>query len=392
MRKHGEGPQQKVAIERVLDECVTALHEGEETPAGCLARYPAQRDKLEPLLRVAAHLQAAGTLQARPAFRRAAPSRLRERIAAGRPDSRWEQARTHPLRRRWATAVALALAAWLVIGAILVPASAAALPGEPLYRVKRAVEAVQLAVTWSDRGDAALHLAFAERRLGEMDALAGQGRPAAVAQAATRYRESLTAVETLLGRLDRKRDAWLIEAVLVAADADAARLSALAETAPQEARPSVVQALGASQAVWERAREVLEQDTQGQKPTPAPAVTEPPPATRLPSPTPRVEQAPSAETATAGTPTPAATPTRTSPTRTAQPTPPPPTRATATENPASDVRPPSPTPNVVPVATATASPDPADRATPQNIPTPAPSRPVDATVESGDEPVTGESR
>jgi hypothetical protein len=352
--------------------------------------------ELEPLLRVASRLQAAGTLRANPAFRDVSPLRLRRLLAPGPANA--GRARTgglpRPHLRRWATAAALALVAWLIVGTATILASTPALPGEPLYPVKRAAEAVQLAVTWSPRGDARLHLAFAERRIEEMDASIEQERASALARAAAGYRESLGAVQDLLGRLDRQEDAWFVEAVLVAADADAARLSVLAEAAPQEARPAIVQAQAASHAVWTRARQVLESGTHGPQGAatppatlspserPGPTNTAVPHPTRTPSPTPRAGIAPASPASRTPTPPAGETPTRPRPSPTASLTPPPATRPVPTEVPDAEARTPSPTPALAPASTPQPSPDPADRATPQTSPTLAPSRPVTTTVSS----------
>ncbi len=82
------------------------------------------------------------------------------------------------LRRRGTRLVAVALVAAiaLMLGAgSAVAASSDALPGDPLYGFKRAVERVSLALHRDEPGRAALHLQFASNRLGEIEALVAAG-------------------------------------------------------------------------------------------------------------------------------------------------------------------------------------------------------------------------
>ena len=69
-------------------------------------------------------------------------------------------------------AIGLVAAIVLTMGAgSAIAASAGAIPGDPLYGLKRAVERVSLAMHRDPAGRAALHLQFAEERLEEVEAL-----------------------------------------------------------------------------------------------------------------------------------------------------------------------------------------------------------------------------
>ena len=103
----------------------------------------------------------------------------RERLlAAGRAASHGLRSRRRfatllrPVAYRWVAAAAVCLALMTAFlassGAI---ASAASLPGDPFYPVKRAAESVQLALAFAPEQRAALEKAMEERRLAEVRAL-----------------------------------------------------------------------------------------------------------------------------------------------------------------------------------------------------------------------------
>lgn len=83
-------------------------------------------------------------------------------------------ARTRPARGvRARTAVVAGVVAGTVAFAGMSAASENAVPGDPLYGVKRSTERAQLALASSDVGRGHLHLDFARTRLAEARALAG---------------------------------------------------------------------------------------------------------------------------------------------------------------------------------------------------------------------------
>jgi uncharacterized protein DUF5667 len=77
---------------------------------------------------------------------------------------------------RLASAFVLAAMLLVIGGGSAIAASSSALPGDPLYGVKRAVERVSLAMHRDPVGRAALHLQFADVRLHEVSALVLAGK------------------------------------------------------------------------------------------------------------------------------------------------------------------------------------------------------------------------
>jgi len=74
-------------------------------------------------------------------------------------------------RRLLARMLAAVAAAAVIVGVPATLVSAGALPGHPLYPLKRTVEAADLAVHFDPSREAQIHMRIAERRIAELDAL-----------------------------------------------------------------------------------------------------------------------------------------------------------------------------------------------------------------------------
>jgi hypothetical protein len=163
-------------FDAILDRCLADITAGRETVESCLQHYSVQAGQLVALLKTAQQAR----LAPRPAplpvdKRRALESRLLRQASQFRsePVPRLA-ARRAPLRRR---GVVLALASFMVVCLLLgsaVSASAASVPGDLLYPVKRAAEQVRLALT-PELQRADLHLEFARQRLQEVQVLTDRG-------------------------------------------------------------------------------------------------------------------------------------------------------------------------------------------------------------------------
>ena len=167
-----------------LDEGLAALAAGtplDQVTADLTARYPALAADLRELLEVA-QIAGAGAPPPAPPLRAQARSRaaMLGRAAALR----------QPRRRAWGifalpvARLGLTLAVFVggfaagTYGAVV--ASASALPGEPLYAIKRTVENTELLFTGDEHTRNQLEATFTERRIEEVRRLVSAGRPAAV--------------------------------------------------------------------------------------------------------------------------------------------------------------------------------------------------------------------
>lgn len=224
----------KQPLEDILDRAIDRLLAG-ETIEDCLAAYPEAAQELEPLLRTAHAAAGAATIEPRPAF--VAEARYRMRHAMSQP--------RHSQRRAffgmgWRWALTLGALLLLVVTSLMIPASANALPNEPLYPVKRAQEQV---VTLWFRDDAAIagrRLELARRRLEEMESLSHHGRqipPFLV-------RELMDETDLAMQHMERQ---WalrseLAQSLLGLSTLQQGVLAQVAPVAPPEARDSIQQA------------------------------------------------------------------------------------------------------------------------------------------------------
>jgi hypothetical protein len=100
--------------------------------------------------------------------------RIREEIAGRLAEAEAPpKQRGHTVANLAAAAVALVLA----LGGLTLLLSKDALPGDPLYGIKRAGESAALGLTFDEKDKANKHLEFATNRVGELDELTRQASP-----------------------------------------------------------------------------------------------------------------------------------------------------------------------------------------------------------------------
>ena len=196
-----------------LNECLEALSSGQRTLEECLAMYPQEAARLEPLLRTALRLRETlsvveprsefaaaarqrfvvaggqGLMEAlragpRPSFVRAARERFlaaAQRMVVAGQGRGWRASLPQwvgSLYLRPATAALTAvLLLFLGFGGFAVTTSGDALPGDWNYSVKRATENVRLTFAFSEGARRDLKIERAGERLYEIQGLADKGRP-----------------------------------------------------------------------------------------------------------------------------------------------------------------------------------------------------------------------
>jgi hypothetical protein len=177
----GEGPALDDELRRLL---ATVAEVRALAPAGAAANALAPRAEFRAALRERLVLEAGALSAARvPAQRRPG-----EQVADEPPPGR----RVRRARRVLAGALAICLAG----GAGAAVASSSALPGQPLYPVKRGVEHVRLSLAGSDAGRGLTQLDLARTRLDEAEMLlvAGSGGGADGEHQAERERQAQQAL------------------------------------------------------------------------------------------------------------------------------------------------------------------------------------------------------
>jgi hypothetical protein len=263
-----------VDFEQILNSCLDRLQAGESVEA-CLARYPSHADELAPLLTVAAGLRlpdqgpvmSAEGLKAGETRLLARADQLRsQRPARVRrsPRGAWADLLTGTRRLAVASLVVVLLLCG-VLSAGTVSAASTSLPGSPLYPVKRATEVVVSAAAFTPELQARVHLAWAERRLREIEVLIerdGMVDEALLADLDTETEQALAAAEES-GRVGQ------LEAAASHTEHQKAVLERVLQKAPPAAKQGLENALEKSQQGHERARSALER-AKGQGPPATP--------------------------------------------------------------------------------------------------------------------------
>jgi hypothetical protein len=250
-------------FEQVLNSCLDRLQAGDSIQA-CLASYPAHADELAPLLGVAVSLRLPdnGPMMTTEGFE-SGQARLLAHAAglqSRRPaqESRlWRGTWMGLLTGTRRLAVASLAGVLLLCGVLsagTVSAAAGSLPGSPLYPVKRATEAVVSAAAFTPRLQTRVHLAWAERRLREIETLVEQDGAVDEGLLADLEQETqlalLAAEES--GRIQE------LEATAGYFTQQQVGLSRVIERASPAAKPVLMRALQASEQAHERARSALQ--------------------------------------------------------------------------------------------------------------------------------------
>ncbi len=179
-------------LAELLEQGIREVRHGRTTPEEFLARHPAEAETLAPLLRLASHIDA----RAAPAPAPQSRARITARVRAGiEPSAATRQALAR--YRPWLVAAAIAAVAFTGLGGSGL-AARTALPGDPLYGVKRGMERLEPVLRREDAVDR--HIRLSERRLGEVQALAHrrdhQRLPTALAAYEQEYLRLLQAAAT----------------------------------------------------------------------------------------------------------------------------------------------------------------------------------------------------
>jgi len=189
----------------ILIECLAAMEAG-ATVEQLLARYPAYAAQLGEPLRVAVRLRAAANEGPSPAVEQQARAAFLARAAAMRPISPRVSPARWLIRPLVSFVTVLVLVA--VVGSGVFGASAASLPGDPLYGVKRSVENLQLSLARDPTLRVNLEESYTQRRVEELKAVQASKRATTVQFAAP--------VEAMNG------DVWVVGGFTVQVLADTA--------------------------------------------------------------------------------------------------------------------------------------------------------------------------
>lgn len=186
-------------IEIILTNCIQDIRSGRYTLGQCLDRYPARRQELEPLLKMALYIQKPADFRLDPDYKQSAKAQLLQQIRTTKPKKERSISALFsfglPSQMVWARiaiAVAIGVIVISMLGGGTAYASQSSLPGEILYPVKTGTEDVRLRMAGNNTEKADLNLEFARTRLTEMSKLANRNSDK-VGLAVNGYRNNLQA-------------------------------------------------------------------------------------------------------------------------------------------------------------------------------------------------------
>jgi hypothetical protein len=188
-------------IEEAFNACFERLSAGESLDS-CLRDYPQHAVELDLMLRTTYDVKRrAYPIQPRPEFKYWARVRLQgvQDYSSRHP----VQPKPSPfnLRRNLAISMA-ALLVFVIASSGTVAASSGAMPDEPLYGVKLAVEQAQVTFALSDVDRAEVYAHLAEKRAGEIVAMARQGKIDQMATATTKLDYQLEQAEHFISKYE----------------------------------------------------------------------------------------------------------------------------------------------------------------------------------------------
>ena len=248
--------------ERALANCLKAIEEGKLTLEECRQLYPGQWTELQRLLILAETLRQAPRVSPSLAFRRHARQQMLHRISLEQPRRQETKATTAPrglkplfifreLRPslQWVFIFLVILS--MVTGVGVASASGDILPGDLLYPVESGIENIQLLMTHDPSRKAELQIELAQERVGEMKQLAQESRFEDISQAVMHYETHLDGANISLRELVLKGDQRAGEIGAIFEEAllyDSLILTGIQQSIPEEIRPHIEAAIGATRA------------------------------------------------------------------------------------------------------------------------------------------------
>lgn len=235
-------------FERKLDAALEMMQQGSLEEALAQLRGSEEAAQGEALLRLAHELPQGSTLDPSDLYIRNAKARLLNQV----PQHIKKAPRSHKAvrpGRRYMRRPAFVLASLAVIfvlglsGIWATTASAAALPGDVLYPLKLAGEEVDLALSFTAEGDAALLVEQATERLSEVQALIEAGRPEQVGATLQAYGRTLARLDKRAPELSAGGAERPLLAVLAALQRQSEHLNALQQKLPPQAQAQVGEAI-----------------------------------------------------------------------------------------------------------------------------------------------------
>ncbi len=197
-----------IRIEEAYNDCFERMLSGEPLES-CLSSYPEYASELHAMLHTAYDIKRkAYPIQPRPEFKYWARVRLQNTMYYPDPTRAEIKPRSisFSLRRNLAVSMA-ALLVFIIASTGAVAASSDAMPDEPLYGVKLAVEQAQVMLAPSDLDKTEIYARMAEKRAQEIAVMAVKGNNEKVVATAQIMNRQLQQLEANLAKMEQEEAA-----------------------------------------------------------------------------------------------------------------------------------------------------------------------------------------
>jgi hypothetical protein len=269
-------------IDTILEQCLEAIQNGTMSVEQCLQAYPEYQEELEPLLNLTHRLLEARELKVSPEFRLAALGRFKarsnisrpvkaspwpiqtkpvEQLKAGSPAAR-PAASSQPRQASWSLSFSISLVVVFCLALLTAGVGLAAqgsLPGGAFYPVKLAMEKATLTMAGSEVSMAELHLAYAERRLVEIDQLLWKGQTSFLPSSLEDFNQHVAQVATQITPANLEQPEWALLAsqFMNSAATNEAYLQGLADWLPTDQRSELNAAITMARQARQSAGKVI---------------------------------------------------------------------------------------------------------------------------------------
>lgn len=256
-------------LDQIVDICFTRMQTDDWSVEQCMDAYPEYREVLKPLL-VLGHEMQLFLSPSSPSseFARNSAIRIQNRLRSRRTAEQRRSTRRVNKNTKWFLRPAYVLAVLTLVISLLasgvgvVSASAASLPGDALYPLKRAREQVALSLSFTNEGDEALLTEFAEERLDEAEALIEQHRLEDLPTALAGFESALDQLDDLVNETEDQQPGSL-EHLQARLDKHIEVLHQVMEKAPEQAQEALQNAIEKSS----HSRDVIESVRGGGQPS-----------------------------------------------------------------------------------------------------------------------------
>jgi len=241
-------------IDQILQENLPAIVSGQETIESILEKHPDIADELRPQLEAVLWLQQTKKLiEPRSGYIVATRKYVEEQVQSMQPLTLWQRLLRQHAPQKWvfniATVALLIISLVAVVNNLFLTARLA-IPGDPLYSVKLAMEDTQLGLTFNPAAKTDLYIEFSRERTTEIVDLILEGDYERLPASARRLETEIIAALHSLGDIsehDPAQEQAMLNNLRETLSSEIFMLNVMKGTSPASALPGIELAIHAAQ-------------------------------------------------------------------------------------------------------------------------------------------------